>query len=127
MPKFCWMKKGIINSTSTSRQMKALSYSRRRMEDTRTAMTISRSTRYTANTAGRRRMMGTRSRSLRRGDLGSCFIKRFLSCTMMCIIPYHTVKSSPTQEKNHSAAPKGSGVRACLPKASQSLPPAGGK
>ena len=44
MPKFCWMKKGSMNSASTSRQMNALSYSPRRMEDTSVASTMSRST-----------------------------------------------------------------------------------
>ena len=52
MPKFCWMKNGSMNSTSTSRQINALSYSCRMMEDTRVPITIRRSTRYTANTAG---------------------------------------------------------------------------
>ena len=52
MPKFCWMKNGSMNSTSTSRQINALSYSCRMMEDTRVPITIRRSTRYTANTVG---------------------------------------------------------------------------
>lgn len=43
---------GSMNSTSTSRQINALSYSCRMMEDTRVPITIRRSTRYTANTAG---------------------------------------------------------------------------
>ena len=45
MPKFCWMKKGSMNSASTSKQMNALSYSPRMTEDTSVASTIRRSTR----------------------------------------------------------------------------------
>ena len=56
MPKFCWIKNGRTNSPSTSRQINALSYSPRMMEDTSVASTISRSTVYTANTVGCRLM-----------------------------------------------------------------------
>ena len=67
MPKFCWMKNGSRNSASTSRQMNALSYSPRMMEDTSVASTISRRTRYTANTTGWRRMVPFRSRGWENG------------------------------------------------------------
>ena len=67
MPKFCWIKNGSINSANTSRQMNALSYSPRMMEDTSVPSTMSRSTRYTANTTGCRRMVPFRSRGVGMG------------------------------------------------------------
>ena len=73
MPKFCWMKNGRTKSASTSRQIKAFSYSPRRMEDTSVARTIRRSTRYTANTLGCRRIAARRSRA-GLGTFGRCFI-----------------------------------------------------
>ena len=73
MPKFCWMKNGSMNSTSTSRQMKALSYSPRKMEDTSVASTISRRIVYTANTVGWRRMAAFNRAPVRRGDLSDGF------------------------------------------------------
>lgn len=57
MPKFCWIKNGSMNSANTSRQMNALSYSPRMMEDTSAPSTMSPQYQYTANTTGCGRMV----------------------------------------------------------------------
>ena len=96
MPKFCWIKNGRTNSPSTSRQINALSYSPRMMEDTSVASTISRSTVYTANTAGCRLMTafscGPRCR-------GAFFLRSivypFLS--VISIFRYYTAKYEEIQ------------------------------
>ena len=64
---------GLSPSYFTRCFAKAFSYSPRRMEDTSVARTIRRSTRYTANTLGCRRIAARRSRA-GLGTFGRCFI-----------------------------------------------------